>query len=60
MPTVVRKDSLARSEVRAFVEFYMENAAKLAEEVGYIRLPEQEYEDNLDIIEMNVLLPGSG
>ncbi len=30
-----------RPEVNAFVEFYLENAPELAEEVGYVRLPSE-------------------
>jgi len=33
-----------RPEVDAFVRFYLENAARLAKEVGYIPLPKQAYE----------------
>ena len=36
-------DSLARPEVRSFVEFYIDNAAGIANEVGYIELPEEMY-----------------
>ena len=46
----VNKASLARPEVRAFLEFYMENAAELATEVGYIGLSEQEYQDNIALV----------
>jgi len=40
----VRKDAAERPEVRAFVDFYLENAAFLAMDVGYIRFPEPFYE----------------
>lgn len=40
----VRNSALERAEVRTFVEFYIENAATLAEEVGYIALPEYTYQ----------------
>jgi len=46
----VSKTSLQRPEVRDFVEFYMLNAAQLTEEVGYVPLSEQEYQDNLALI----------
>ena len=46
----VNKASLARPEMVAFVEFYMNNAAELAEEVGYIRLSDAEYRDNIAAI----------
>lgn len=35
--------SLDRPEVRAFVDFYLNHAAELSEEVGYVRLPERVY-----------------
>ena len=34
-----------RPEVRAFVEFYLENAAALVPDVGYIPLTDEEYEE---------------
>jgi len=36
----VNKTSAARPEVAAFIDFYLKNCAKLAGEVGYVRLPE--------------------
>ena len=40
----VKKSSLEnKPEVRAFVEFMMENATDLVPETGYVPLPEQEY-----------------
>ena len=47
----VNKASLQRPEVKAFVEFYMENGAELATEVGYVRLSEQEYKENIASIQ---------
>lgn len=35
--------SLARPEVKAFVDFYLENAGKLAKEVKYLPLPDAAY-----------------
>ena len=46
----VNKAALDRPEVKAFVEFYMENAAELATEVGYVRLSEAEYAANLGMV----------
>ena len=46
----VSKQSLERPEVKAFVEFYLDNAAELSQEVGYIRLGEAEYAANRDMI----------
>lgn len=39
----VKKDSLERSEVKAFVTFLLENAGDLALEVGYINLSDEAY-----------------
>ena len=46
----VSKASMERPEVKAFVEFYLDNAAELAQEVGYIRLDETEYVSYRDLI----------
>lgn len=46
----VSKSALQRPEVKAFVEFYMENAAELVAEVGYIKMDDQVYLDNLAMI----------
>ena len=46
----VSKQSLERPEVKAFVEFYLDNAAELAQEVGYIRLGDAEYASNREAI----------
>jgi phosphate transport system substrate-binding protein len=40
----VRKDVLDRPEVAAFVEFYLDNASRLAAEVGYVKLPNRVYD----------------
>ena len=39
----VNRKSADRPEVKAFVEFYLQNAAKLAKEVGYVPLPKRAY-----------------
>lgn len=46
----VNKAALNRPEVKAFVEFYLENAAALAEEVGYVALPQADYDAGLSAI----------
>ena len=46
----VSKQSMERPEVKTFVEFYLDNAAELATEVGYIRLGEAEYASNRALI----------
>lgn len=44
----VKKSSLeSRPEVRAFVEFMLENSRELVPQVGYVPLPEQRYADIL-------------
>lgn len=42
--------SLAKKEVVEFVNFYIKNAAALAKEVGYIPLPQAEYDKQLSIV----------
>ena len=44
----VNVKSLARPEVRNFVEFYMKQGAKLAKEVKYVPLPDSAYRMGLD------------
>ncbi len=46
----VNKAALERPEVKAFVVFYLENAAGLAEEVGYVALPQADYDAGLAAI----------
>ena len=44
----VNKDSLkTKPVVQKFVRYYLENAAALSEEVGYVPLPQKEYEAGL-------------
>ncbi|MCJ7467222.1 MAG: PstS family phosphate ABC transporter substrate-binding protein [Maribacter sp.] len=40
----VSKKSAQRPEVQKFVEFYLDNAAQLSEEVGYVPMPTSGYE----------------
>jgi len=40
----VNADSVDRPEVDEFVQFYLDNAAELSDEVGYVRLPSSVYE----------------
>ena len=44
----VNAKSLAKPEVKEFVEFYMKNGAKLVKEVKYVPLPAKAYEVNLE------------
>ena len=46
----VSRQSMERPEVKAFVEFYLDNAADLAQEVGYIKLGDDEYASNREAI----------
>jgi len=41
----VSKESAARPEVKSFVEFYLENAPVLSEEIGYVALPKEKYDE---------------
>ena len=43
----VSEKALEKPEVRAFVEYYMKNGAKLASEVKYVPLPAKVYQANL-------------
>ena len=43
----INNASLAKKEVIEFVNFYIKNSAELAKEVGYIPLPQQEYDTQL-------------
>jgi phosphate transport system substrate-binding protein len=39
----VKKSEAERPEVKAFVDFYLKNVAKLATEVGYVKFPDRFY-----------------
>lgn len=43
----VSKSQLEKPEVKAFTKFYLENVAKIAQEVGYIPLPQEKYDEQL-------------
>ena len=49
-----------RAELRSFVEFYMENGAQLAEEVGYVPLPQASYQENLAILSGQLVMMEPG
>jgi phosphate transport system substrate-binding protein len=42
----VRKSSLSRPEVRAFVKYYVDSVGGLVEKVGYVPMPEDEEEES--------------
>ena len=46
----VNTASLQREEVKAFIDFFLENAADLAASVGYVGLPQQMYDDGLALV----------
>ncbi|MBI4744350.1 MAG: PstS family phosphate ABC transporter substrate-binding protein [Actinobacteria bacterium] len=47
----VNKESLKREELSAFVKFYLENASSLVKDVGYIPVPESDYQEQLEKLE---------
>jgi phosphate transport system substrate-binding protein len=49
--TYVKNESVKNEEVYDYVKFLIENAADLSEEVGYVRLPQEEYDKNLAALE---------
>lgn len=51
----VNAKSVARPEVRTFVQHYLENAADIAEEVGYVGLPEEMYDRANEHFESNMV-----
>ena len=46
----VNSKSLAKPEVKEFVEYYMKHGAKLSKEVKYVPLPERAYAHNLEML----------
>jgi len=44
----VNTESLNRTEISEFVKFYMQNANLLVPDVGYIPLPDSQYQENLE------------
>lgn len=47
----VKKASLEKPEVKAFVEFYLEKASELVPDVGYVALPDEDYTAGLALIQ---------
>ena len=45
----VRKSSLAKAEVKKFVRFYLDNAAELSREVGYMPVSDEAAKKNDDV-----------
>lgn len=43
----VNKEALARPEVKTFLTFYLENAMEIVPQVGYVALPEDQYQEGL-------------
>lgn len=43
----VSKSSLKKPEVKEFVKYYLQKAPKLSKEVGYVPLPQTEYDKGL-------------
>jgi phosphate transport system substrate-binding protein len=51
----VNLKSAKKPEVREFVRFYLKQAKELVKEVGYVPLPDQNYQKHLDKFENNFL-----
>jgi phosphate transport system substrate-binding protein len=49
--TYVKNESVKKEEVYDYTKFLIENAAELSEDVGYVRLPEDEYTNALETLE---------
>lgn len=49
--TYVKNESVKKEEVYEFVKFTLENAAELSEEVGYVKLKDEDYEAALETLE---------
>lgn len=47
----VKNESLSKPEVYDFVKYVLENAGTLAEEVGYVSLPQEKYDKALSTLE---------
>ncbi len=47
----VKHESLQKPHVYDFVQFFLTNAGDLAEDVGYVRLPDEKYEEALKTLE---------
>ena len=47
----VNQESLDKTEVRAFVEFYLTNARSLVREIGYVALDDEAYESGLTAVQ---------
>jgi len=41
---VSKKSLQSKPQLKAFIEFYLDNCAELAQEVGYVRLPQEVYD----------------
>lgn len=53
----ISKASLARPEVQAFVGYYLDNAAELATDVGFVASPDEVYAE--DVAELEAMLSGA-
>ena len=50
----VNIDALDRPEVHAFIDFYLKNAADLADSVGYVGLPQEMYDEAMALVANSV------
>ncbi|WP_374017579.1 PstS family phosphate ABC transporter substrate-binding protein [Paenibacillus thiaminolyticus] len=44
----VSKNQMEKPEVKAYVEYYLKTAGSIAEEVGYVPLPQEKYDEQLN------------
>jgi phosphate transport system substrate-binding protein len=49
--TYVKNESVKKEEVYDYTKFLIENAAVLSEDVGYVRLPKEEYKSALETLD---------
>jgi len=56
----VKEASMKKPEVKQFVEFYLNNGAKLSKEVGYVPLPAKAYDLARNNVQKNKLGSGFG
>lgn len=46
----VNKKKLEQPEVKAFVEYYLKTVGSIAKEVGYVALPQEKYDEQLNLL----------
>lgn len=46
----MNKKKLEQPEVKAFVDYYMKNVGNIAKEVGYVALPQEKYDEQMNLL----------